>query len=152
MKRSELKLIVTEIIRRTFWEMSKTTSSGASWSVSGDTVTLEDIELPDGRTIGAEVEVSGIWIDGAFSYEYGSIRGVHRDSLQFEMENWNITSAWEMESGNPLPLTPDIVKIINTEMDSVADKLPEYMEPPDPEAERADYEYERQRDREADYD
>lgn len=149
MKRSELKFLVREIIEQTFQEMDQKTPGDASWSVSGNTVTIEDLELPDGRLIGTDVEINGRWNDGAFDYEYGSIRGVHRYPVKFEIENWNITSAWEMETNNPIPLTDDIQKAVEIEMNTtIVDKLPEYMEPPDTEAERADYEYEQQRDRE----
>ena len=51
------------------------------------TVTIENLSLPDGRTLDfAEVEIEGVWDDGAFDYEYGSIKGTHRYTPVFQIE------------------------------------------------------------------
>ena len=94
-----------------------------SWTVSGQTVTLEDIELDDGRKIGANIELEGIWDDGAFDYEYGSIRGVHRDPLMYSLDRWEIDQVWDMTENKFIIPDQPTLDIIQKVMESIEDQV-----------------------------
>jgi len=91
--KSTLKKIIKEVIQSVD-EISYDESSYVVDMVSPNhgTVTIENLSIPDGRTIDAEVDIEGVWDDGAFDYEYGSIKGTHRYEPVFTLENWKIVS------------------------------------------------------------
>lgn len=104
----------------------------SSWTVSGNDVTLEDLELPDGRMIGALVEIDGRWDDGAFDYEYGSIRGTHRYPVQYELDSWQILKVWDMATEQEIQLDQVAKAAIDKEMDAISGDIGEKMEPDEP--------------------
>lgn len=91
-KKTILKKFIKEIINSVD-EISEDESSFVVDMTSPNygTVTIENLSLPDGRTLDfAEVEVEGVWDDGAFDYEYGSIKGTHRYTPVFQIEKQTI--------------------------------------------------------------
>lgn len=97
MKRAQLKTLIKEIITQTFNEMKK------GWSVDEiGNVTIDSIQLPDGQTIGVEATAQGHW--------YGN---------QFEIERFQISKAWTTD-GYAVPLTPELVQLIETELDAIS--------------------------------
>ena len=86
-------------------------------------VTIEGIELPDGRLIDAIVYFDGQWDDNAFDYEYGSIRGTHRYDPAFQIESYNVQQAWVQGTQTPVELTPELVKLISAEFESIEDEV-----------------------------
>lgn len=101
MKKSELKTIVTEIIRRTFWEMNQSDDE-LTWKVDGTTVTIENISLPNGQKVWATVEVP----------------------FSPTVQDWTITGVWEIGTNSSIPLTPELAEYIDSEMSSIVEKLP----------------------------
>lgn len=91
-KKTILKKLIKEIISSVD-EISSDESSFVVDMTSPNygTVTIENLSLPDGRTLDSvEVDIEGVWDDGAFDYEYGSIKGTHRYTPVFQIEKWEI--------------------------------------------------------------
>ena len=128
MKRHQLQALVKEIVR-VYSEM-RSKKGNSSWTVQGNVVTLEDLETPDGRLVGAEVEISGNWDDGAFDYEQGSIKGTHRYPVSFELDKWDTLKVWDMETRQPVPENPAISTAIETEMNAIGKDIGAQMELP----------------------
>lgn len=117
MKKSQLKAIVKEIVR-TYENMTQG-GDMTSWTVEGSTLFVEDLALPDGKSISAEIDVYGHADDGAFDHEFGT----HRYPSQFTIEEWKIVKVWDTETQQLIPLTNDIKTAIDTYVNSVLDKV-----------------------------
>jgi hypothetical protein len=118
MTSSKLKALLEMIVRKTFAEIHDSHTLDGS-----NLVTIEGIQLPDGRKIGANVVLEGHSDDGGFGYEHGNAKGTHRYAAQFELDTWSIERVWDQATNAEIPLTTDIAKIINAEMGSIADEV-----------------------------
>jgi hypothetical protein len=139
MKISQIKKLVKEVIETAITEAA----SDASWVLNDDTVTIEGLELADGRSIDADVWFSGEWDDGAFDYEYGSIKGTHRYPVQYSIEEHNIYEIrnagtndviWQYKAGGPLlqATLPELAKEIEKYWSDIEREVEQQVEPPEP--------------------
>jgi DUF917 family protein len=138
MKQSQLKSLVKEIVQQTFKEMHD------GHSVDGDNmVTIEGVQLPDGRLVDVNFGIEGVWDDGAFDYEYSSIKGTHSYGAQFELQKFWIETVVDRATNQPVQVTPDLQRLLHAEMESIQDAVetqinenppenePDYPEPDD---------------------
>lgn len=154
MKASQLKALVKEIVRQVMdskkTQPPKFYEDTQGWSfVKGEDrqVLFEDVLLPDGREVNIVVEFEGRWDDGAFDYEYGSIRGTHRYPVSFETDGATVVYAEDFATKQRIPLDQAILsageELFDRYEDDIVENMPEPDNEPDP-----DYERERRRDRE----
>lgn len=149
MKQSQLKALVKEIVTQVMDAANppkpKPYEEVQGWSFAkGDNrVDFESVLLPDGREVNISVEFEGRWDDGAFDYEYGSIRGTHRYPLSFEVDKVTVTYAEDPNTKQRiLPLDNAIVAAGEALFDdyekSILESMPEPDNEPDPDQGRDD--------------
>lgn len=143
MKASQLKALVKEIVRQVMdskqTQPPKTYEDTQGWSyVKGNDrlVEFEDVLLKDGREVNIYVEFDGSWDDGAFDYEYGSIRGTHRYPPSFEIGNVTVTYAEDYATKQRLPLDQAITaageELFDRNQRDIIEGMPEPDTDPDP--------------------
>lgn len=142
MKHSQLKALVKEIVTQVMDAAQKpkpyVDTQGWSYAKGYDRVIdFEDVMLPDGREVNISVEFDGRWDDGAFDYEYGSIRGTHRYPPSFEVDGSNVTYAEDYATKQRIPLDPAIIAageaLFNDNEKAIIEAMPEPDNSPDPE-------------------
>lgn len=129
MKQSNLKRIIREIVRNVMNEVDRLDYEWEFDKNSG-VVSITDLLLPDGRAIGAEVEIIGEW-------DREDIPGKHRDiqrSPQYGVNNWKTIRAWDMETQMDIPMDAALSTVINGVMEKIAPNIPDSMEGNEPES------------------
>jgi len=120
--KKQIKSLVKEIITTALEE----TVGDASWTlVDDDNVLIENFETPTGQIVDINVYIRGIWDDGAFDYEYGSIKGTHRYETQYEVDEHTIDEIKDNKTGQIIwqmtKETPSL-KLFNPELDLAIEK------------------------------
>ena len=104
-KSRALKSFIKEVIHSVMDEVESSNETSHVVEMYGESngmVTIENLELSDGRTIDAEVQIEGEWDDGAFDYEYGSERGTHRYRPQFVLNDYWVVNVTDSETGQEI--------------------------------------------------
>ena len=101
----QIKKLIKEIISVAIKEID--TAENSSWIVDDDIVAIEGLQLSDGRSIDIDIWFKGNWDDGAFDYEYGSIKGTHRYPVQFSIDDYNI---YEIRNGDTHEVIWQLIK------------------------------------------
>lgn len=126
MKRTSLKNLVEFIVRRTFAEMGKPVDSEVEVESESDLV-IHNLQLDDGRTISARVQMSGERENsGIGSYEFWGQKGYDRGSDYWVLSDWSVTGAWD-ENDAPIdlqnPASKPIIDAINSEVESHREQI-----------------------------
>lgn len=126
-----------------------------TFTVDGEhSVTIEGIDLPDGRLIGASYDIRGNWDDGAFDWEQGSQKGTHRYALAFTVDTSQLTNVWDMTTQTPIQVDAALKAELDALMETIEDKVEEEIsaEPPSPSDSGPDPDYERDQDIDRSFD
>lgn len=145
MKKSELYSLVREVVK----QFTEVREQSADWTVNGNTITIENLELEDGRLIGADAEGTfTLENSGIGSYEYWGTKLKDEGEDSYSLEGWEIIRAWfQDENGRAVsninikdPANKEILTAIEIVLENNQDAIETYYNENPPEADYPEYE------------
>lgn len=122
MKNSHLKHLVKEIVSQTLSELEKT------YNLTGDNIVeINKIQLPDGRSVTAELSFTGNWDNGGFDWAQGMASGTQTSPRQFNIERYKVNKIWDEATQQDIPSSPQILDVIYSAMEDIIDDVADEM-------------------------
>lgn len=121
MQRQILKQLVKEIVAQTINAVQEVHDTFEM--VDDDVVEIKGIQLPNGQKIDVVIGLEGAWQDDGFSYERGYDKGVHNMGSQYELHKNKVEAAYDSNTEQLIPLTPEIIDIALKEFDAIRDDV-----------------------------